>query len=107
MKKDIKFFNTEIQESIFALSEKYKGRLRNILEILEIYPDDFQKISKYVVQEEKGLLKIKLNEIRIFFVISHQDIVLLHLFEKKSQKTPKKDLEKARNRKKEVERQLR
>jgi phage-related protein len=35
---------------------------------------------------------------RVFFTVQRHDMVLLHGFEKKSQKTPKDDLELARNR---------
>jgi phage-related protein len=41
---------------------------------------------------------------RVIFCIVHQEMVLLHGFEKKSQKTPAHDLELAIKRKKEIER---
>jgi phage-related protein len=41
---------------------------------------------------------------RVIFCIAHDHMVLLHSFIKKSRKTPKADLDLARNRQKEVER---
>jgi phage-related protein len=40
---------------------------------------------------------------RVMFCIVHGEMVLLHGFEKKSQKTPRQDIELAFKRKKEIE----
>ncbi|MBF0134436.1 MAG: type II toxin-antitoxin system RelE/ParE family toxin [Magnetococcales bacterium] len=40
---------------------------------------------------------------RVFFTVQGRDMVLLHGFEKKSQKTPKEDLKLARSRKRQYE----
>jgi len=50
---------------------------------------------------EQGLCELRIRgqqEIRIFFVFRHDKIVALHGFIKKTQKTPKGELETARKR---------
>ena len=48
--------------------------------------------------------KLPTGIVRMFFTINDKSLVLLHGFIKKSQKTPTKELDTARNRKKDLER---
>jgi len=101
----VTFFNTKVKEETLRFPA---GILANFLHILEIIEELGPAIGKpYTAPMGKGLFEIRAKGKEgigrsLFCTVKGKEIVILHSFIKKTQKTPKRELEKARNRMKEL-----
>lgn len=93
-----------VKDFIFSLSKVPQAKLARQLDLLEEFGPDLG--MPHVKHLGGGLLELRVRgkqEIRIFYAFSHGKVIyLLHGFIKKSQATPKYELEIARLRKNEV-----
>jgi len=106
MKWRILFFNDKVKEETLSFPPKILAKLLHIFELIqELGPTIGEPYVKYL---DNGLLEIRAKGKEgigrsIFCYQKGQKIIVLHSFIKKSQKTPKKELEIALQRKKELE----
>jgi len=102
----ITFFNQKVEAEVLAFPA---GILANLLHILEMIEDFGPALGKpHTAPMGSGLFEIRAKGRegigRAFFcTVKGQEIVILHSFVKKTQRTPKKELEKARRRLKELD----
>lgn len=102
----ITFFNQKVEAEILAFPA---GILANFLHILEMIEEFGPALGKpHTAPMRGGLFEIRAKGRegigRAFFcAVKGQEIVILHSFIKKTQRTPKKELEKARRRLKELD----
>ncbi|MCD4708984.1 MAG: type II toxin-antitoxin system RelE/ParE family toxin [Candidatus Sabulitectum sp.] len=105
MRWQIKYYNQRLEEEILKLPA---GLLARYLRLSDLLLEFGSNIGlPHTKKIEKGLfeLRVKGKEgiARVFFCTKiGKKIIMLHSFIKKSQKTPKKEIEIARKRKKEV-----
>lgn len=100
---EISFYSKELEDKLLAISE-IRSKLIHIFDLLEEYGEDAHSIP-HIVMEERGLFKIALKgkiKLRLYFCHYKNKLIFLHFYIKKSQKTPKKELEKARKAMREV-----
>ena len=87
-----------VETFLEALSEKEIAKTIRTVELLEEFGNDLgMPHSKHL---SDGLLELRIRgkrEIRIFYCFDKNRAILLHAFVKKTQKTPEKELSKARN----------
>jgi phage-related protein len=106
MKWIIEFFNEKVEEETLSLPPKILAKLLHILELIEI---EGAKLGEpYTKPLNDGLFEIRAKAQEgigrsIYCYQKGQKIIILHSFVKKTQKTPKKELEIALKRKKELE----
>ena len=106
MKWIIEFFNEKVEEETLSLPPKILAKLLHILELIEI--EDAKLGEPYTKPLNDGLFEIRAKAQEgigrsIYCYQKGQKIIILHSFVKKTQKTPKKELEIALKRKKELE----
>lgn len=105
MKWHITFYNPKVEAQILSFP---KGILANFLHIAEMMETLGPALgSPYTKPLGDGLFEIRAKGqegiSRTFFcLVKNREIVILHSFIKKSQKTPKKEMKIARKRLKEV-----
>ncbi len=105
MKWQISFLNNRVEKETLSFP---KGILANFLHIAEMMESFGPALgAPYTKSLGKGLFEIRAKGQegigRSFFcTLKGQEIIVLHSFIKKSQKTPKKELKVARKRLKEV-----
>lgn len=106
MKWNIQFFNETIRDETFSFPKKILAKLLNIFDLVEEFGPNLGKphtdslgngIFEIRAKGEEGIGR------SIFCYIKGQNIIILHSFIKKTQKTPKQDLEIAMKRKKEID----
>jgi phage-related protein len=101
----ITFFNRKVEEETFAFPD---GVLANLLHILEMIEEYGPTIGKpHTAPMGGGLFEVRAKGKEgigrsLFCTLKGKEIVILHSFIKKTQTTPKRELEKARKRKKEL-----
>ena len=101
----VTFFNTKVKEETLKFPT---GMLANYLHILEIIEEFGPAIGKpYTAPMGSGLFEIRAKGKEgigrsLFCTVKGKEIIILHSFIKKTQKTPTKELEKARKRMKEL-----
>ena len=101
----ITFFNHKVEADTLAFPA---GILANFLHILEMIEDFGPNIGKpYTASMGNGLFEIRAKGKEgigrsLFCMEKGQEIIILHSFIKKTQKTPKRELDKARRRMKEL-----
>ncbi|RKZ65260.1 MAG: type II toxin-antitoxin system RelE/ParE family toxin [Gammaproteobacteria bacterium] len=101
----ITFFNIKVEEGVLSFPD---GILANLLHILEMIEEFGPAIGKpHTVPMGEGLFEIRAKGLEgigrvLFCTIKGKEIVVLHSFIKKTRKTPKKELDKARKRQKEL-----
>jgi phage-related protein len=102
----ITFFNQKVEAEALAFPV---GILANFVHILEMIEDFGPVLGKpHTAPMGDGLFEIRAKGKegigRAFFcTVKGQEIVILHSFVKKTQRTPKKELDKARRRMKELD----
>ncbi|MBI2066124.1 type II toxin-antitoxin system RelE/ParE family toxin [Candidatus Woesebacteria bacterium] len=102
----IYFFETArgekiVKEFIKNLSGKTMGKVSHNLDLLKIHGPFLG--MPYSRRLAKGINELRIRgrqEVRILYTFSKNNIYLLHAFKKKTQKTPKKEIEIAEERKK-------
>ena len=101
----VTFYSDKVEKEILEFPV---GILADLLHILEMIEDLGPNLGKpHTAAMGDGLFEIRAKGKegigRSFFAIAvENEIIILHSFVKKSQKTPKKELEKARKRLKEL-----
>lgn len=104
-KSKILFYNEQVRDSIANLPKLLKARCIALLDRMENHGPNLGPPHTESIGEGLFELRIKAQEgiARVFFcTLVGQKIVLLHSFIKKTQKIPKKDLDIAKERLKEV-----
>jgi len=102
----ITFFNQKVETEILEFPA---GILANFLHILEMIEEFGPAPGKpHTAPIGNGLFEIRAKGKEgigraLFCAVKGQEIVILHSFIKKTQRTPKKELEKARRRLKEID----
>lgn len=91
------------QEFVERRSVMEQQKIRRVLALLK---QDEKIPSHYIKYIEQGILELRIshcgNEFRIFFIYDGEDIIVLfNSFHKKTQKTPRREIEKALTLKKE------
>lgn len=105
MEWKIDYFNEKIQSDIYSLPESLRAKYAKITSLMIAYgPNLGEPNTKYI---RDGLCELRLigkeGIARVFYcAVVHKRIVMLHGFIKKTQKTPKKELEIAFKRMNEV-----
>lgn len=114
MSWEIEYYKTPggqevIKDFIDNLQESTGSKLGRQLDLLEQY--GYQLGMPHAKALGEGLMELRVRsgrgsqEVRVFYAFVHNNrIYLLHGFVKKTQTTPKKELELARQRKTEIER---
>lgn len=101
----VTFYSEKVENQTLALPA---GILANLLQILELVEEFGPSIGRpHTAPLGKGLFEIRAKgpegiSRSLFCLVKGQEIVILHSFIKKTQKVPKKHLDMARNRLKEV-----
>ena len=105
MNWNITFFNEKVERETLAFPP---GILANSLHIMEMIEEHGPALGKpHTAPIGGGMFEIRAKGKEgigrsLFCGIKNQEIVILHSFIKKTQKTPKKDLDLAKRRMKEV-----
>ncbi|KKQ53063.1 MAG: Phage-related protein [Candidatus Woesebacteria bacterium GW2011_GWA1_39_21b] len=103
------FFQTSrgekvVKEFIKSLSGKTIGKIAQHIDLLKTHgPFLSMPYSKKLTKDISELRIRGKGEIRIFYTFSKNNIYLLHAFKKKTQKTPKKEIGIAEDRKRVLE----
>ena len=101
----ITFFDQKVEAETLAFPA---GILANFLHILEMIEEFGPSLGKpHTAPMGNGIFEIRAKGKEgigraLFCMVKGKEIVILHSYIKKTQKTPKRELEKARRRKKEV-----
>lgn len=101
----IEFYNSSVEESILEMPPKIQARMLKLLELVEKHGANLG--SPHTEPMGDGLFEIRAKAQEgigrsLYCYMKGQHIMVLHAFIKKSNKTPKSDLELARKRKLEV-----
>ncbi len=105
MNWQISFYNAALEEEILQLPKGFVARFLRYAERMEIYGPDLGMPHTRAMGEGLFELRLKAAEgiSRVFYcTLVGRRIVMLHQFIKKSEKTPRRELEIARRRVKEV-----
>lgn len=102
----IEFFNETIESDTLSLPPKILAKMLHIFELIEIAGAMLGE--PYTKPLKDGLFEIRSKSLEgigrsIYCYQKGQKIIILHSFVKKDQKTPKKDLDLAIKRKKEID----
>jgi phage-related protein len=101
----ITYYDDSVQEEILAMPPGFLGRFLRYSDRMEIYGPDLGMPHTRAMGDGLFELRLKAAEgiSRVFYcTVVHRKIVMLHLFTKKTDKTPRRELEKARRRMKEI-----
>ncbi len=102
----IEFFNEKVEEETLSLPPKILAKMLHIFELIEVAG---AKLGEpYTKPLSKGLFEVRAKAREgigrsIYCYQKGQKIIILHSFVKKDQKIPKKELEIALNRRKEID----
>lgn len=106
MKWQILFYSNKVEEETLEFPDKILAKLLHIFEIIE---DNGPNLGKpYTDSFGDGLFEVRAKGQEgigrsLFCYTNGKVIIILHSFVKKTQKTPKKELEIALTRKKEID----
>lgn len=96
---EIRFFGNYVNNFISTQTTKVRGSIYRALKRLETYGYDLAMPDSRYLGEKLFELRITgTTHVRVFYTFKNDKAILLHAFIKKSNKTPKKDLEIARKR---------
>ena len=102
----IEFFDEKVEEETYAFPKNILAKTLHIFELVELQGANLG--MPYTKPLNNGLFEIRAKGVEgigrsIYCYQKGEVIIILHSFIKKDQKTPKKDLELAIKRKKEIE----
>ena len=100
----ITYYNDSVQEEILAMPSGFLGRYLRYTDRMEVYGPDLGMPHTRAMGDGLFELRLKAAEgiARVFYcTIVGREIVILHQFIKKTDKTPSRELETARRRMKE------
>ena len=101
----ITFYNSVLEQDILELPPGFVARFIGLAERMEVYGPDLGIPHTRAMGGGLFELRLKASEgiARVFYcTVVDRKIVMLHQFIKKSEKTPRKELDVARKRMKEV-----
>jgi len=103
----IDFYNKAVEESILNMPPKLQARMLKLLELIEKHGANLG--SPHTEPMRDGLFEIRAKAQEgiarsLYCYMKGRHIIILHAFVKKTSKTPKADLNLAKQRKAEVER---
>lgn len=106
MKWQIDFYSESVKQDTLSFPKKILAKTIYIMELIEELGPNLGK--PYTDSFGDGLFEIRSKGEEgigrsLFCYVKGREIVILHSFVKKSQKTPKKELDIARKRQKEIE----
>ncbi len=88
---------------IKKLDQKTQANCLHLIDILEKYGNEIErKYSKKIIYNLYELRILGKKQVRIFYTINNNSIILLHGFIKKSNRIPQKELEIAKRRLKDI-----
>ena len=90
-----------VDKTIRALSLKDQAKIVEIVKLFKIY--GFFVEEQYLKKLTTGLWELRANRWRLLFGIIDQEAVIVNVFLKKTQKTPRKEIELALKRLKEYQ----
>ena len=101
--RNVKVFNSDFKKFMEELAENDRRKINYVIEYVKT---NDRLISKFVKPIRDGIYEMRIESegkiFRILFIFDEGNIiVLLNVFQKKTQKTPKKEIEKAIRLKKE------
>ncbi len=105
MRWEIKYYSQKLENEILKLPSGLLARYLRLTDLLTEFGSNLGLPHTKKIEKELFELRVKGNEgiARVFFCTKvGRKIIMLHSFIKKSQKTPKKEIEIARKRRKEV-----
>jgi len=102
----VEFYNQSVEDDILAMPAKMQARMLKLLELIEKHGANLG--SPHTERMGDGLFEVRAKAQEgigrsLFCYMKGHHIIVLHAFVKKSNKTPKTDLELAKKRKREVE----
>ena len=105
MKWTIQYFNEQVQDDILNLPDKLQARYLKLTDRMLIYGPNLGE--PHTKSLKNGLFEIRMKGkegiARAFYcTIKRNKIYILHVFVKKTQKTPSKELKTAQKRLKEI-----
>jgi len=87
-------FDNSIGKFLASLDKKTGPKVVRTIELLEEYGPKLGMPHSKRVRDGIFELRIRgIQEVRVFYIFQKDSVILLHGFIKKSQKTPKKELE--------------
>jgi phage-related protein len=92
-------YNKHIQKILEGLEKETISKVTRAIDLLEIYGEDLKMPNSKRIGH--GLLELRIHgkqEIRIFYTLINEEAYLLHLYIKKTQKIPAKEMKTARER---------
>ena len=105
MEWDIKYYNQSVEESILHLPDGLLARYLRLTDLMEALGSNLGMPHTKLVEKNLFELRLKSKEgiARVFYCAKiGKKIIMLHMFIKKTQKIPKKELRVATERLKEV-----
>ena len=105
MKWTISYYNESVEDTVLALPSGLRGRYFRLIDLMIDNGANLGGNRTKHIESDLFELRIRGKEgiARVMYcTMVDKKIVMLHCFTKKTQKTPKKDLNIARNRLKEV-----
>lgn len=105
MRWRVTFYSSRVEAEIQALPAGFLARFLRYAERMEIYGPDLGMPHSRSMGEGLFELRLKAAEgiARVFYcTVVRENIVMLHQFVKKTERTPKKELKIARKRMKEI-----
>ena len=105
MNWQVTFYNEKVEKKTLSFPKRILANFLHIVEMMEEYGPSLGK--PYTASIGNGLFEVKAKGKEgigrsLFCTIKGREIIILHSFIKKSQKTPKKEIDLARKRMKEV-----
>lgn len=88
------FFNPQVKDNLFSLEKPSSTKSAKQIRLLETFGNRLG--MPYSKQISRNLFELRVRgkqEIRIFYCFHQNQAVILHFFIKKSQKTPRKEIE--------------
>jgi phage-related protein len=105
MNWSIKYYSTDVEESVLELPDGLLARYLRLTDLMLEFGPNLGMPHTKAIKDGLFELRIKSKEgiARVFYcTVINRRIFMLHIFIKKSQKTPKKELKLAMSRLKEV-----
>jgi phage-related protein len=95
MKWIVSFYSSKVEQQVLAHPKGIRTRLLKTLELIEEYGPDLG--LPHTLAMGKGLFEIRAKGQegigRYFYITLKREIIILHAYIKKTQKTPKKELD--------------
>ena len=94
-------YHTEVERIISTLPKEYGSRVLKVIDLFEDYK--FNLIQAYLKKIARGIWELRGGRYRLLFGIIKGDTIIVNMFMKKTQKTPKQAIDLAIKRLKEYE----